>query len=80
MLSVFRTVLTDPDEPLHRRPALFAVTDIAFAYRLADQFGDGRLFPSSTGVERSPQLVVQVQLCTSHNVYRTSQRPRALWW
>lgn len=63
------TGLADADEPLHRFPPLFAVTEIAFAHCLPDEFGHGRLLPASTGVERSPQLLVEIQLSASHDVY-----------
>jgi hypothetical protein len=43
---------------LHGRPTAFAVSEIAFAYRLADQFEHGRLFAASAGMERSPYLVI----------------------
>ena len=64
--------LADTYELLHSCPALFAVTEIAFAHCLPDEIGHGCLFPASTSVERSPQLVVEIQLRAPHDVYCTS--------
>src|SRR5947209_1581498 len=62
-------------EFLHSYPALFAITEVAFAHGLPDEFGHRCLFPASAGVERSPQLVVEIQLSPSHDVYYTSSAP-----
>src|SRR5690242_20530469 len=64
--------LADSDEAFHRRPAPLEVAEVALSDGLPDQFGDTGFLTLCPRVERTPQLVVQIKLCSPHDVYYTS--------
>lgn len=73
-VRVILAALPDAHKALHGCPSLLVIVEIPFAHGLTDQFGHRLLLAARASVERSPDLVIQVQLCAPHDVQRTSCR------
>ena len=66
--------LPDTDDTLHGEHALLMIAQILLAHRPPDEIGDRCLLATSTRVKRAPKLVIQVELCPSHDVEYTSRK------
>ena len=66
------TIFPDSDEGLHGFTTLIQITEITLSSRLTNQIGDGRPLAAGPCVEGIPQIVVKIELGSSHDVYYTS--------
>ncbi len=64
----FGTVLADANELVHGFRPLVALAEVVLADGCADEFGYGCFLAAGAGVEGGPEIVVEVELGTPHDV------------
>jgi hypothetical protein len=70
------TSLSNANELLHRLSLLIPPAEVTLASGFPHQFRDGSLLTPGAGVKGIPELLIEVELCSPHDVYYTSPEIR----
>ena len=67
-IDELRPIFPHADDRSHRASALLESAKIPFAGSATHQLGNGRLLPARLRVQHGPELIVEIELRSSHDV------------